>query len=441
MANRVAAPDTLRAGELDVLYTGIDHWAVLGPVAGIDDAALAARLDEIAALGTHTRVGLRPSRRGARWSWDPHPGSTAVLPECPVPCTGLEQVLHHAMSVHPDVPLAVWRCGAHLCVYYDHGLGDANFSLRLFAALTNPTAVAGFAVGESRMVTNPFGTAFLAALRTAPRALGSDVLRIAKLAAARLGARRSGGRRQSVETEPDMASGSSPVVVCVASGPDYASTLRTYRDHEHPGVSTTVLIAWLVWRSLAAEGVDTGGSIGMLADMRRYLPKGSLFIGNFVGLVEAPMAADTTPEAVRDAVDADVRSYRPLLRLAGQVGLSRLRSAGRPRPRSGQAPTRDGRVMLTVSDHSKFPRGSAIAWTTQDAAELAVVISPAGEQHVAVTLLSAGQGDVQLTAKFYPSQIDPEVVRRALATALDAQNLMQQGKLGPDGSAHRRGVG
>src|SRR5215204_3586178 len=108
------------------MYAGGALWVVLGPNS-VDDAELKQAIDRIAAGGPQNRVGLRPSRSTRRWRVVERPSKTLLLPACPVACTSIDEVLANATKVHPDVPLAVWRCGNYLCIYCDHGIGDGSF--------------------------------------------------------------------------------------------------------------------------------------------------------------------------------------------------------------------------------------------------------------------------------------------------------------------------
>ena len=423
---------TYRTSELDVLFAGGAIWVVLGPNFA-DDAELADTFDRIAAGGPQNRVGLLPSRSTRRWRIVEQPGKGLVLPPCPVACNSFEEVTSNALKVRPDVPVAAWRCGEYLCIYCDHGLGDGSYIARLVAAITNPAALASFDPAEVKVTRHPFGLAFWTGLRSQPGQLLRDAGQIGRSILTRLRTSVRANRQQPIAAVDSDLAAHLPTaedvrVVWVSSGPSYLTELRAYRDTAHPGVSTTVLAMFAICKSLRSVVDEMSSDVEILADMRRFLPKGSTIFGNFAAVVTVPLSARDTPEVFSAALTKSVTSYRPLVKLLGVVSLSSLRYSlrrekFRPRWADRFKPSGDRRTKVTFIDWAKFPADARPQWPDMARAELAGMTPPGSREHIAIVLTSPGNGRVQVTARFHETHIDRERVRATLEQALSATYL------------------
>jgi hypothetical protein len=410
---------------MDLWYAGKPAWFVLGPIAPTDDAELANTLDRIAQGGPNNRLGLLPSRNSRRWRLVTEPGKAAVLPPCPVACGSLDEAVAATVKVRPG-PIAVWRCGDYLCVYYDHGLGDARFIQRVVAALTDPAAVASFDLRDMRFVRHPFGLALWKGLRTEPSKVLRDALSLRKMLIGRVRGsvvpRRSGPDTADAVVVDQMPDEELTTVVA-SSGPTYIEELRGYRDATHSGLSTTTLVMYSICKSLQQVGADVAPNIEILTDLRRFLPRRSVTLANFCGVAKVPFSAHTTPEDFRAALTTESTSYRQILKLVGVLPFLKLRYSRRRRPMKAERlkPSAENRTVVTISDYTKIAADAQIRWADSARAESAVVIEAEGRRHIAMVLSSSGDNGLRVTASFYRSHIDQQTVRRALNQALSPQ--------------------
>jgi hypothetical protein len=414
-------------GELDVYFTGEPIWFVLGPVPSIDDGDLAAIMDEIASGGTNYRLGLIPSRSTQFWRVVSKPGRGAVLPPCSLGCRDFEEVMANAEKTHPDIPFAVWRCGEYLCVYADHGIGDGRLFVRLLLALTQSV---DSVFGQSRITRRPFALALWAGLRHRPAAVSRGGWELAQSLAARARKRAPGPSQppsapESIEVSPVWSAKDKPSTVWMSSGPDFVTGLRKYRDELHPGVSTTAMVMYFICKSLKSAGIDLSPDVGILTDLRRFLPADSTTWANFVSVVDVPFTTGTSPEDFAAHIRREVLSYRSMFKLAASLMVSKARYAWfgqRARPHHAEAPeSADERqtTTLTLTELTKPGAGSEIGWADARQARFAVLIDPAARQHLVIVVHPPTEDRVQITARFFASHADPDTIRRALKNALN----------------------
>jgi len=416
-----------RTGELDLLYAEMPVWIVIGPIAPTDQADMANAFDAIARGGPKNRVGLLTSRSERHWRFVARPGSTAVRSACPVVCRNAEEALVTAMTVRPDAPLAAWRCGEYLCLFYDHGLGDGRFIQRVLATLSDPAAVASFDAPGTTYTRHPFAVALWAGLRREPGQLVRDLLHMGSSldawlrghaqAAVSRRARTTAGQPPAVA----QAAEDEPTTACFSSAPTYLEELRRHRDAHHPGVSTTALVMYSICKSMASLGANLSGNIEILSDLRRFLPEGSETLANFVATVAVPFSARTTPEDFGAALTREVTSYRSVLKLIAVQMVSTLRpSLWRPRRTCGDwvAASDDRSTQVTITDFTRFPADAQIRWSDSSRSEVAVSTPPYSRRHLVIVLCSSGDNRLQLTVRFHESHIDRPAVRRMIEHAL-----------------------
>jgi hypothetical protein len=416
---------THRVGELDVLYADTGFWLVVGPVRPTDDARLAQALDRLAAGGPEHRVGLVPSRNGRQWRFETDPGAAAVLPPCPVECEDVDQLLQNAVRMRPETPIAVARCGDYLCVYLNHGVGDSRVFHRIVAALAGSATGVELDADPSKLCRHPFGLALWTACRTRPLQLLADTARLSKLAAsrARMLAMATVEKRRAASVGDAPAptpADEAPVSVFVSSAPTHRNDLVTYRDSANPSVSITSMIIFAICKSLQDAGVDVS-AVEVLTDLRRFLPEHATTFANFISVVTVPLSKRATLEEFSSDLKAEVRSYRPLIKLIASLGLSKIRHVrGRARIMSEPTPVRSSKTIVVVTEFARPSAAAKIPWADPSSSVFAVAGEPPSTQYIHVNLTHSGDNRVQLTARFYRSQVDPELVRVALKQAVSA---------------------
>lgn len=416
-------------GELDVHFAGEPLWFVIGPVPSVADDDLAAIVDEIASGGPNYRLGLIPSRSTRFWPVVSKPGQAAVLPPCSLGCRDFEEVVANAEKIHPDIPFAVWRCGEFLCVYGDHGLGDGRLFLRLLQALTRSGALADSVSRQARVTRHPFALALWTGIRHRPAALSRGGWELAKSLAVRARRRAPGASPQrsapeSIDISTVSSASDKPSTIWLSSSPDFMRDLRTYRDEFYPGVSTTVMVMFFICASLESAGINLSADVGILTDLRRFLPAESTTWANFVSVVDVPFSKGTSPDDFSMLMRREILSYRSVLKLAAPLMVSKARYAwfgqrARPRRAEVQESTDERRATLTLTEFTKPGVDSEIGWADARQSRLAVITDPATRQHLVVILHPPAADRLQVTARFFASHIDPETIRRALKNALN----------------------
>jgi hypothetical protein len=420
----------LVVSELDVQFTGEPIWFVIGPVPPVDDDGLGAIMDEIASGGPKYRLGLMPTRSTQSWRVVSNPGQAAVLPPCSLGCRDFEEVVANAEKTHPDIPFAVWRCGEYLCVYADHGIGDGRLFVRLLLALTKSVVPADSVFGQSRITRHPFALALSTGLRHRPAAVSRGCWELAQSLAVRVRKRaplppQPPSAPKSIESSAVWSARDKPSTVWMSSGPDFMTGLRKYRDELHPGVSTTAMVMFFICESLTSAGIDLSPDVGILTDLRRFLPAESTTWANFVSVVDVPFSTGTRPEEFAAHLRHEVLSYRSMFKLAAGLMVSKARYAWfgqRARPRHAEAPESTDEsqtTTLTLTELTKPGVGSEIGWTDARQAQFAVLIDPAARQHLVIVVHPPTADRVQITARFFASHADPDTIRRALKNALN----------------------
>lgn len=345
-------------------------------------------------------------------------------------CCDFEEVVANAEKIHPDIPFAAWRCGEYLCVYGDHGLGDGRLFLRLLQALTKPDGLADSVFRKGRITRYPFALALWTGLRHRPAAVSRGGWELVKSLAIRARRRAPGASQQrsapeSIETSTTVCSASDePSTVWFSSGSDFMTDLRKYRDEFYPGVSTTVMVMFFICASLESAGVNLSADVGILTDLRRFLPAESTTWANFVSVVDVPFSTGTSPNDFSTLMRREILSYRSLLKLAAPLMVSKARHTWfgqRARPRRAEAAQSagEGQITLTISEFAKAEVNSAIGWADARQSRLAVMTDPASRQHLVIILHPPSADRMQVTARFFASHIDPETIRRALKNALN----------------------
>jgi len=410
-------PTTLRVGPIDAAHADIPMCMALQTVDIRHDAA--AVLDQIAAEDPSNTVSLIPERGTRNWRIQPQPGQTLLLPSCQDHADTLEDTLDCLARKRPAVPIAVWQCGSCTRIYCDHGLGDVRMIQKLAVLLTNPALTAEWFISRETRTTHPVLRALARAIRSQPRQLVRDLRAVAwrtlyaahsKLAA----------EQHTAETSPAStpALGQSPLSVVFVNG-SLVSDFRRHRDFHNRGVSLSAFLMHRAYTSFLAAGVSMPESVDVPIDCRRYLPPGVTTPANFQALIRVPILPGMSASEFAASLKQEIESFTPLLLLARWLLFIRLQSLGRVlrrRPSSGSAqPRASGTLNLTLVDNSRWLDDATITWRNPERSLFVGMVPPETEHHVVVVFSISGEGRLQATATFHPSQVDCEVVERSLA--------------------------
>jgi hypothetical protein len=184
------------------------------------------------------------------------------------------------------------------------------------------------------------------------------------------------------------------------------------------------MVMFFICASLESAGINLSADVGILTDLRRFLPAESTTWANFVSVVDVPFSKGTSPDDFSMLMRREILSYRSVLKLAAPLMVSKARYAwfgqrARPRRAEVQESTDERRATLTLTEFTKPGVDSEIGWADARQSRLAVITDPATRQHLVVILHPPAADRLQVTARFFASHIDPETIRRALKNALN----------------------
>lgn len=419
----------IRVSELDRLFAGDPMYLMLSHTEMRTDSEIEAILDRIADHGPASRVGVIPSSRNRRWDVVTSPGKAVVQqhPDCCTDTHKLTNCVTCVTSRRPESPIEVWRCGRFVCIYCDHGLGDARFLQKVAAVITNRRLSPDVLEVDVTNTENPLGRALLNALMTDPLGVLRDSMMIGRSAGASMLAWRQGKHGGSSTAELIHAGDQDDSFSAYFASGSGVAELRSVRDRWHPGVSTTTLAMHMLCSSFLDSGADLASGVEVVVDLRRYLPKGVTTQGNFNAIVRLPFDASTTPMQFSNALRSELTSHRPLLALACSLARSKFRTVLdkiRWHPvrstRQNCAPTRN--VQLTISDFTRFVEGADVGWTHRGGSEMVTMTRPASEQHVCLVMSMSGDQRLQISACYHESHISRRMVAEAVDRALVCRN-------------------
>jgi hypothetical protein len=426
-------PSRARVAWQDVPFAKGAIWQVCGPIAPLTPELAARTLNNMAGHGPGTRVGLIPQAGTRRWKFDDRPGDTAVDADFTFDSDDINEMLAQMMTTSPNVP--IWIAprgggGEYVCMYVDHGVGDAHLIIELFVAMTLAAQHADFVPPIPGSMRTPLLSCFWNAAKEDPKGLWSEAKALGKTFIARRRSRSDGqpqepaGESQAIQSQPMRAESELPTAVFVKSQVGYADELRAYRERTGQTVSVSTLIMRSLYHAFRDAGVNLSDDLLVLTDMRRFLPEGRWSLANLSGAVSVAVTPEMTAEEFTAAVFWQVTSRKPLLRLMGTAVAARLK--GLPAmvdlAQSQSPPPTDEPLKMSVSDVSKIPackKGVLKPGYDKKDVHLAIAVASPDPTYISICMLNPPHdGAVHLTASFYASRIDPEIVRKALAQAL-----------------------
>jgi hypothetical protein len=420
---------TVRVGRLDVAAAGAPVWIVVGPVRGDASSRAGDVLDRMAALGPRFRIGLQPSPDTTRWNFTDKPSLSAKPTFDISGCTTAQEILDRVVGRSPAAPISVGQAGEHLCICFDHGIGDSHLMMEIVAALTHEEAPNGF-VGPLPAPTTdkPVQSAIGHYLKSAPRQVIRQVVSLATTAWSSARVRAHAADRGDEPIVESTAKAEDYRAVYVKSEPHFADELRDWRDASNTRASVTGLVMLSIYRALRDAGLKLADDCEVVVDLRRFLPEPAQTLANFFTVARVRAGVDTCYEDFSAGLGATAESIGTLVKLGAYVSLARAFGVVR-RNRNQPGRLLDGgrkpssAVHVTISDISKMPSTAKLLWTRPMDAEIAAALPPGSASHLSIAVWVAGNGSVQATATFPAVLVDPDTVRNALRKAFTSQNL------------------
>lgn len=392
----------------DCLYAGHRPRYLVGPLSNLDKSGqLRERLRVIASDGPRNRVGLLPDPTSRAWRFDHAASSGAVA----ITESSAFDVRDPARAVTDFTidPQGLRALNIHVAQHwllldFDHGLGGGRLMTELIAALTSDEP--GFS--EPLPATgcrNPGLRALAHTGRRTPRVLAEACFRELP--------RRS---KRPVCGEPFDRQ---PDIAYVRSDTEFLGRVRADRDRYLPGVSVLALITSATLRALASLGIESDCTAGVMVDLGRHLPTGVGTLANFLGFAEVSVAPPFDARAIGDQIAAYTNGCRSLVRydLAALVGWRH------PPGKSAARRCDDRRARLVVTDHGETRASHKIRWAGTSDERLFVRSAPVSYSNQ-ITLATNRIGDsLHLTASFYGSDFDRELVHAALLQVVNGTGI------------------
>lgn len=196
------------------------------------------------------------------------------------------------------------------------------------------------------------------------------------------------------------------------------SAISAWRNTNARGVSTTAVLASVIYRSLVEQGIPVRGT-GMttLLDLRRYLPvdRQSIY-GNLAQNVYLD-AALSDPAAIASALDDAIASARPVPGLVADAAMTRLRP---PRPDACETL---GPINLSLSVMPGLPGLAGLPWLRERGRRYVGFAYPSGLRGLAIFAVRL-RDRLELTASYDGRAIETAAVRSALENVGDAGRLL-----------------
>jgi len=323
----MAAKTKMKVGWADVAFAGTRTSLLAGPLDHKGEDYAKAALRAVAERGPSARVGLLPSSTTNKWSFNPDEfAKISTIDPLPVPemLRKYEEITAEAsVGTHP---LVLVFCGDYVMFSADHGFGDATACLEL-VALASGGDVDDYLVSNddrplkkavNAVVSKSPSTAFKS-LRGQPASSSADA--------------------PDLRTYP-KADVRDIVMSFVRTEPGTFNTLRKLRKESFPEVSMSAAVSYLIRRAFAEHGVQLTDDLGVLVDLRRFLPEGTVTLANLPGIAEVTAPASSTLEEYGQAYNAGVSTPAPLIRLAASLLKKRLLPSGQSGTESTEYPDR-----------------------------------------------------------------------------------------------------
>ncbi|MEO3761521.1 hypothetical protein ABGB19_24985 [Mycobacterium sp. B14F4] len=383
----------------------------------------------MASRGPGTRIGLIPAAGTRRWRFDSRPGDTAINTDLAFDTDDVNEMLEQFMKTSPQVPIQVVSPGGgdYVCMYIDHGVGDAHLIIELYVALSQAAKFGDFVPPVPGSMRTPLLSCFWNATRSDPKGMWSDAVDLVKSAVSRKGSGNPVVQIADVGEAPPPDTGiGSARAVFVKSRVGYVDELRAYRASTKQTATVTTYLIRSIYHAFREAGIEVSDDIFVMMDLRRHLPKGQWSLAN----LSAPVVVSVTPqmsaEDVTTAAFWQVASRKPLLRMMARSVVARLRGLPavedvvKAQPGSARS---TGPLTLSISDVTKIPASEKHILKPGHKPEdinLAIALQAPDPSYVNICMITTPEDRaIHLTATFYDSRVDPDVVRAALTKALE----------------------
>lgn len=433
------APRRYRVAPLDRQWTHAGSTVcLLGPLRGLDRAAVVDAVRTLAAAGTRTRIGLVADADGKHWNYDARAMAervermvTVEPPASAETADALARRLGVAgFSEGPDSDVAdthglvrVVLAGEWFALVIRHAVGDGFISMRLASTIVSMAQGGPMPEWtELQPTARPLTTALM---RTFARHPGNVVAVLRGHAAESRGHPAVGPMTDWIPA---------PEVVSARTSTAGRRDLHAWRRDHAPDASMAAVTLSLVRRGLVQAGLDLDPVNSVAMNARRYLPRTAVVHGNFAGRFSlagiggpaASLGGADDPVALSVAMDAAMATGRPLATIVASVIGARVARGTAVAPVSAvpsDVPTQVG--------YSFFGRPMGIErldWAAgPEDRRIVAGVEPGLPNEIGWCVFQVG-GGLQLSASFHHSSYDRELVRSALDRICGDPVAVMQGR-------------
>jgi O-antigen/teichoic acid export membrane protein len=385
----------------------LEYIRTVGPLTDVTVERVRAALIGLHAADPTHRAVSRLNRSKARWEHMDAAAFAVYVREAvtkgPADPDKLSRKLLAEPRGHHPVRIAIG--GGHLALKVAHAYGDAGPVNVLLREIVR-------AAGEGRV----------AEIEPSPRQRFALVQAWWKQFGTHPGRLREGVKLGGTYAAPDtdVRAWKAELSVRTARSADVLAKMRTWRDENAPGVTTSAITFAAFVAALQRVGLDPDTSGGIfLADARRYLPKETRIDSNFCWGQFLEPADLTDPAAIHKTLKAELGTGRMLTMMLLREGkLALLGGASLPAPYPDQAPVQV-RPRLTFSNQGRHDALADLPWAADAARRINHSIPTRnGPEGVTITT-SEMAGVLHVEVLFHASTFDATSMAKALEMVCD----------------------
>jgi hypothetical protein len=421
MAESTNGPITLPMRAVDRMNKGNRLSTLQGPMALPPRAEFVDAMVRLAELGPHTRAGLRFSDDGKSWVYDRsrlrelcEAAVTEVSDEGPAI---FDQAMHDFSLAGDEVPpLRFILTPHHLIMLIDHGLGDAGIETAI------PYSILRMVAGDPA----PSWTTWASMDDPLPKAVVNTFVRHPRHVLELLRAERSPAGLSDHVPGPINTSWTRTPAYANATIPDEDVARLRVRVKANPSVSFTGLIVVLVHRALVRAGFPVNDSVNVIHDLRRFLPKGTSTMGNFITGLPVSMAADAKPDVA--SISAEIVTADTSHRSLAVTALGALRGWTPPEV---TPPHLNPELKLSISNAGPMKTVNDLPWTSSERV-VTYAVGPTPPEQLSILTAVSG-GGMTLTASYdagvFPRETIEAAMEYAAHHALELLDELEEGAL------------
>lgn len=393
-----------RASALDRSLATSRIVCIVGPIRGLDEDLIVAKLNEATNRSDTPRIALVPGT-GPTWEYRAADWVSVVTRRPDLLTGDVGELLNAVRNRTGDrQPLSVVICGDYLLVDYSHGLGDGRLGLALLATLGGGDVYSARVLAQG-LSARAVGKALRCQFLAHPTRL-LDMLQIRKLNKA--GAVHDAGNTRRIDRWTEHRR-----TITAYLPPRAYAELRAWVKGRFEESSRASLTIALLMAALRDEGVRVDDQVSVLVDCRRYLDQQhQRGFGNFAVAVPILLPFNASPVDIVRRMRSVTASGWPVAVLAVAELKARLPWCHADVPATDSVEVPD-RVRLSVSDLGKLTTFGHLDWVEPGPPQVAAYIDPDGADALTV-LVDELAGGRTLSASFCDRMVDRAVVERAL---------------------------